>query len=238
MNAMERNGSVERLEERPGLAALSSPRTVREALPIFLRHGSPFVLLVALSVALGVRWHLGAWSLWDIVPVVVLLAFWPFQEWLIHVYILHFRPFTLWGKKIDFRVPRKHREHHRQPWNYDILFIPLHSYLYSLPLLVLLWVALMPTAALAWTAVVVHLALALHYEWIHFLIHTRVRPRWRYYQRLWRNHRLHHFKNERYWHGVTRLAGDRFLGTAPAPESVPLSRTCRSLYEGGAPAID
>lgn len=87
---------------------------------------------------------------------------------------------------------------------------------------------------LPWTAIVVHLALALHYEWIHFLIHTRVQPRLGYYQRLWRDHRLHHFKNERFWYGVTRLEGDRLLGTAPVPGTVSLSPPCRDLHENAA----
>ena len=34
------------------------------------------------------------------------------------------------------------------------------------------------------------------YEWIHFLIHTAYRPRTSVYKAIWRNHRLHHFKNE------------------------------------------
>ena len=39
---------------------------------------------------------------------------------------------------------------------------------------------------------------------------------------LWRNHRLHHCKNEHYWFGVTMLSGDRLLGTAPAVADVAL----------------
>jgi hypothetical protein len=54
----------------------------------------------------------------------------------------------------------------------------------------------------------------------------------RCYQRLVKNHRRHHFKNERYWFGVTMLGGDRLLGTAPAAEAVATSPTARSL---GAP---
>jgi hypothetical protein len=228
--------TLQRQNDGMTLAAGDSPRTIAEALPVFLRHGSPFILLIAIVVAVAVRLLLGAWSWWDLVPAAAIVAAWPIQEWLIHVYILHFKPFALWGRTIDFRVPRKHREHHQQPWNYEILFIPMHSYIYSLPLLALLWTGLTPNAALAWTAIAVHLVLALHYEWIHFLIHTRVQPRLGYYQRLWRNHRLHHFKNEHYWFGVTRLEADRLLKTSPAAGEVPLSKTCRNLHAAGAAA--
>ena len=87
----------------------------------------------------------------------------------------------------------------------------MHSFLYALPLLVLLWFALTPSTPLALTGIVAHLALTLHYEWVHFLVHTRYQPTLAYYQRLWRNHRLHHFKNEHYWMGVTMTSGDRLL---------------------------
>jgi len=211
------------------LTATDSPPTLGEALPEFLRHGSPRILVAALAVALAIRLHIGAWSWIDLLPVAGLLAYWPVQEWLIHAYILHFKPFTLRGRTIDFPVPRSHRAHHRAPWQIDLLFIPMHSFVYSIPLTYLLWFAVTPTAALAMTGVVAHLALALHYEWVHFLVHTRVMPRSALYQRLWRNHRLHHFKNEHYWFGVTMLSGDRLLQTAPALTAVPTSRTCRAL---------
>jgi len=55
---------------------------------------------------------------------------------------------------------------------------------------------------------------------VHLLVHTRYRPRTALYRRLWRNHRLHHFKNERLWFGVTMLGGDRLLGTAADPAAV------------------
>lgn len=211
------------------LAASDSPRTVAEALPVFLRHGSPRIVLAALATAVVVRLALGGWSAWDLAPVAAIVAYWPIQEWLIHVFILHAKPITLFGRTIDFRVPRKHRAHHRAPWDIEILFIPMHSFLYAIPLLVLLWFGLTPTTELAMTGVVAHLALTLHYEWVHYLVHTRYQPTSAHYQRLWRNHRLHHFKNEHYWFGVTMTTGDRLLHTQPAVKDVETSPTCRTL---------
>jgi hypothetical protein len=46
---------------------------------------------------------------------------------------------------------------------------------------------------------------------------------------VWRNHRLHHFKNERYWHGITNTVADRVLGTMPVHTEVPRSKTARTL---------
>jgi hypothetical protein len=225
-------------ETGPATPALptATPRTLGEAIPLFLRHGSPRLLLAAVVVALAARFAVGGWSLWDLAPVAGLLALWPIQEWLIHVYILHRRP-RLWrGRVVDFRVPRKHRAHHRDPWRIDLVFIPIHSFVYSLPLLVALWLVVTPSWPLALTGIAAHLIGSLHYEWVHFLCHTRVTPRLRPYQRLVRNHRLHHFKNEHYWLGVTRLRGDRLLGTAPDPKQVPTSPTARTLLALATPA--
>jgi len=217
--------------EGAGIGA--SPRTLREALPVFLRHASPRVLLVCLSAAIAARVAVGGWSAWDVVPLAGILLYWPIQEWLIHVFILHAKPRRFFGRTVDFRVPRKHRAHHREPWRLDLLFIPMHSFLYSIPILVALWWLVTPSWPLALTGITAHFALALHYEWVHFLVHTRVQPRNAYYQRLWRNHRRHHFKNEHYWYGVTMLGGDRLLGTGPEIGAVPTSKTARNL-EGAA----
>jgi hypothetical protein len=72
------------------------------------------------------------------------------------------------------------------------------------------------------------------YEWIHYLIHTAYVPRTAVYRRVWRNHRLHHFKNERYWHGITNTVADRVLGTMPDQRDIPRSETARTLDPGAA----
>jgi Fatty acid hydroxylase len=208
-----------------------SPRTLREALPIFLRHGSPRILLLLVGIVLVGRVRAGGFSLFDFMAAAVVFLYWPTQEWLIHVFVLHAKPFVLLGRTFDLPVPRSHRAHHQDPWNYRILFIPLHTYLYTLPVLFLLCFGLAPTRALALSALLTHLALTLHYEAVHFLVHTRVVPRTPYYQRLWRNHRLHHFRNEHFWYGVTRLGGDRLFGTAPNAASVAVSPTARTHQE-------
>ena len=54
----------------------------------------------------------------------------------------------------------------------------------------------------------------------------------RYYRSIWRTHRLHHFKNEHYWHGITNTISDRALGTFPEQREVERSRTARDLDAG------
>ena len=48
---------------------------------------------------------------------------------------------------------------------------------------------------------------------------------------MWRNHRLHHYKNEHYWFTVTTAGtADRLFGTFPDPAGVPKSPTARALH--------
>lgn len=207
----------------------ASPDRLRPTLRVFFQHASPRVLAALVIATVGVRCLLGSWSLWDLAIAAGLVLVWPLQEWLIHVFILHFQPLTLFGRKLDFKVPRLHREHHRDPWRLDLIFVPIHVFAF-VPLLVggvaLFGISQAPLVA---TGVAVYFVLSLHYEWVHFMIHTRYRPRIAYYQRLARNHLLHHFRNEHYWYGVTMLQADGWLRTAPDPNAVPKSPTCLTL---------
>ena len=49
---------------------------------------------------------------------------------------------------------------------------------------------------------------------------------------MWRNHRLHHYKNEHYWFTVTSAGtADRLLGTYPDPAEVRTSKTVKNLHQ-------
>ena len=65
---------------------------------------------------------------------------------------------------------------------------------------------------------------------MHYLIHSDYRPVTSVYRAVWRNHRLHHYKNENYWFTVTTAGtSDRLLGTYPDPATVGSSPTARDL---------
>jgi hypothetical protein len=202
---------------------------LRPALAVFYRHASPRVLTALFAAALAARIALGDASLFDLAIPAAIVLLWPLQEWLIHVCILHYEPVKVLGRRLDFKVPILHRAHHRDPWRLDLVFIPTHVFLY-VPLAVAgaFWLGA-SRPALAAAALAAYFALSLHYEWVHFMIHTRYRPRLGYYQRLAHNHLLHHFRNEHYWFGVTMLQADRWLRTAPEPDAVPKSTLALAL---------
>jgi hypothetical protein len=203
------------------------PRTPVAAVRLFLTHWSPRILLALTIVALSVRISLGAFSLWDVAIVAGLLAFWPFQEWMIHVFLLHRKPTTLLGRRVDPANARKHRAHHREPRRISLVFAPLHSHARVLPLLLIGSHLLLPTAALAWTLIAAYVVLALHYEWSHYLAHIPWTPRM--YRTICQAHMLHHYKSEQHWYGVSMLLADGVLGTVADPHTLPTSPTVRTL---------
>jgi sterol desaturase/sphingolipid hydroxylase (fatty acid hydroxylase superfamily) len=213
------------------MALADLPTTLPGALREFARHGSPRILMALAAGCAAARLLLGDFAPADLAIAAGIAALWPLQEWCIHVFILHYRPVSVFGRRWDFTVPQMHRAHHRDPWRLDLVFIPLQVYLYTpAAIAAALWLspATLPRIA---TFLAAYFALSLHYEWVHYLVHTRYRPRSRLYARLWRNHRRHHFKNEHYWFGVTMLSGDRLLGTGPDTGDVPTSPTARTLGE-------
>ena len=203
--------------------------SVWTALRVFFRFSSPRMFAVATAALIGLRVQLGNFSAWDLAIVPLILGLQPFAEWLIHVYILHYKPRRVLGRVLDLQVAQFHRAHHRDPWRLDDVFIPRRAAMFGFSLMVLGWYALMPTVELFASALLASVLMAFAYEWIHYLTHTAYRPRTALYRRMWRYHRLHHFKNEHYWQGVTTHLGDRILGTMPEHTKVANSPTCRTL---------
>lgn len=205
-----------------------SPSLGQAARAFFTFH-SPRTFAVMLPLLLGVRIAVGGFSWADLLVIPVILATQPFAEWLIHVYLLHFKPMKIFGRNFDLQIAKFHRAHHRDPWKLDLVFIPRRAGWVGLAILAMAWFAFSPSPQIALSGVVGTVLTTFVYEWTHYLTHTAYRPRTELYRNLWRYHRLHHFKNEHYWQGVTTHLGDRLLGTLPDHTKVPNSPTCRTL---------
>jgi sterol desaturase/sphingolipid hydroxylase (fatty acid hydroxylase superfamily) len=225
-------GSV-RASGRDGRTSLA------DCLREFSRQPSPPYLIGAVAIALALRLVQGGWSWRDAVVAVGLVAATPFVEWLIHVYLLHSPPINLRGRHVEMLTAREHRAHHEAPSVLGGVLLPVYGVLVFLAMIALVnWLLSFPLdlllggprLAYATTGVLVSYTILAAYEWTHFLIHAPYKPRGRYFKAIWRNHRLHHFKNERYWFGVTSTIGDRVIGTLPDQRSVPRSATARSLH--------
>ncbi|MGE5857913.1 MAG: sterol desaturase family protein [Solirubrobacterales bacterium] len=205
----------------------------------FLRKESPCVLGAGI-LALGLLRAVAGDLTWrDGVAVAAMLAVYPFGEWAIHVYLLHARPIKVRGREIETVAARAHRAHHGDPNDLDMVLLywwqAAFLMLFAVPLTVGLGALIAAVAAgsaplgALLSGAIAGFFMILVYEWTHFLIHTAYVPRTRAYKTIWRNHRLHHFKNEHFWHGITNNLSDRLLGTNPDQREVPKSRTARTL---------
>jgi hypothetical protein len=205
---------------------------LRRAAAIFSRTFSACVLAPLVLVFAGVRIALGGWSRWDAVVLAAILGLQPFTEWVIHVTVLHWKPRTIGRLTVDPLGARRHRQHHRDPKVLGLVLVPRPVLIATCLAQVPFYLLVAPTVRLAFTAMLVSSAMYLTYEWTHFLIHSTYRPRSRYYRYVYRAHRLHHFRNEKYWFGVTVHVADHVFRTFPAKDAVPVSDTAFSLGVG------
>jgi sterol desaturase/sphingolipid hydroxylase (fatty acid hydroxylase superfamily) len=198
----------------------------------FARHPTPWLLGTALLLTVAWRATLGPLGTSDALVVVGYLAAFPFVEWVIHTALLHWRPRQVGRVTLDPLVARKHREHHADPQDVELIFIPLPA-LAAAAATIAAIALLVPSRPLGATFAVTAVALGCVYEWTHYLVHTDYRPRSAPYRAIWRHHRLHHYKNERYWFTVTTAStADRVLGTQPDAREVPTSPTATTASAG------
>jgi hypothetical protein len=205
----------------------------------FMRHFSGRAVLAAIVLVGILRVAAGQFTWRDLATLAVVLAIQPFVEWFIHTYLLHLKPFEIRGRKIDLYTAKAHRRHHRAPSVIDQTLLHPQEILGSMFLIaitsapIIAVIVALPTggailpvylSSLLWNYAGLY-----RYEWSHFLIHTPYIPKTRFFRSIWRSHRLHHFKHEDFWMGVTSNFGDRVLHTFPDQKEVKKSPTARTL---------
>lgn len=211
--------------------------TLRDVIRTFVTHRSPQIMAVGLAIAVVLRGVVGSFGWVDLAVVVVTLALTGVVEWVLHLFVLHAPDDSI--RMTKYKTGAGHREHHLDPSNIGWLMLGWQDVAIFLVMLAawnLTWplgLALVlgaPMLGTYLTAVLASYVMLAHYEWTHLLVHARYRPTFPYYKRLAANHRLHHYRNEHYWLGVTSNMGDRVLKTLPASKSdVPLSESARTL---------
>ena len=217
--------------------------TKRDTWLTFRTSSSGRVIVPVVAALVAARLLVGDWGRGDLVAALAIGVLVGPVEWVIHLHLLHASPDSWSSRKLG--TGAGHREHHLDPPELQwlllrgvdvVVFLVLLAAATAMWAPLLVWLiggSVLPASLMAFTVTAAALA---HYEWTHLLVHTTYRPRTRYYARLARNHRRHHYRNERYWLGVTSNLGDRLLRTYPAAGAdVTLSGTARTL---GDPPLD
>ena len=121
--------------------------TLGQAAREFWRHPTPWMILTLVVGAVAARIAVGGLALRDLWAPLVLALLFPFVEWVIHVFILHWRPRKLGRVTVDTLVARDHRRHHANPREIDLVFIPTPTLPWLIAAIVVLFAG---TAGIAW----------------------------------------------------------------------------------------
>ena len=184
------------------------PTTLPQAIRVFFFSqsgvGPTSVVLILASL---VVWRLSMSSLSPVDGIAFLgaIVFWVFQEHFLHKEVLH-SEMDWFGKEI-------HQGHHDKNY-FHVSLDP--------PALMLAWLGtahflfrfLFPLP-LACTITFGYALAGLVYEWAHFVVHTKVKPRSQFMRRMRDNHIRHHCIDDRYWFAFSCPQVDDLMGTNP-----------------------
>jgi sterol desaturase/sphingolipid hydroxylase (fatty acid hydroxylase superfamily) len=135
------------------------------------------------------------------------MFFWTFFEYLMHRFVFHFVAENSTAQKIIYVL---HGNHHEYPRDRERLFMPpvpsliLASAIFAIMYLVMGW-----NVAMFFPGFVFGY---LMYGTMHYAIHAW-NPPYKWMKPLWRNHHLHHYKNDHRGFGVSITLWDHVFGT-------------------------
>jgi sterol desaturase/sphingolipid hydroxylase (fatty acid hydroxylase superfamily) len=138
--------------------------------------------------------------------------FWTLFEYSIHRYVFHFFAESERARKIVYVI---HGNHHEYPRDKERLFMPpvpsllLSSTVFSLMYLVGFLLGVKEYIFAFFPGFVIGY---LTYGTMHYAIHAW-NPPFKWMKALWRNHHLHHYKNEELGFGVSSTLWDHVFGT-------------------------
>jgi sterol desaturase/sphingolipid hydroxylase (fatty acid hydroxylase superfamily) len=135
------------------------------------------------------------------------MFFWSFFEYIMHRFVFHYVADTERGKKINYVL---HGNHHEYPRDRDRLFMPAAPSLIIASTLFLLMSLVLNKNVFAFFPG--FMLGYLIYGSMHYAIHAW-NPPFKWMKGLWRNHHLHHYKQDHRGFGVSSTLWDHVFGT-------------------------
>jgi sterol desaturase/sphingolipid hydroxylase (fatty acid hydroxylase superfamily) len=140
------------------------------------------------------------------------MFFWTLFEYMIHRFAFHFIAENERALKIVYII---HGNHHEYPRDKERLFMPpvpsliLASFIFSCMYFIAQLIGLRENVFAFFPGFMLGY---LMYGTMHYAIHAW-NPPYKWMKPLWRNHHLHHYKNEHLGFGVSTTLWDRVFGT-------------------------
>jgi sterol desaturase/sphingolipid hydroxylase (fatty acid hydroxylase superfamily) len=140
------------------------------------------------------------------------MVFWTFFEYIMHRFAFHMVAENERARKIVYVM---HGNHHEYPRDKERLFMPpvpsiiIASLIFSLMYLLFGMLGFKEYVFAFFPGFILGYLI---YGTMHYAIHAW-NPPYKWMKPLWRNHHLHHYKNEEQGFGVSTTAWDRVFGT-------------------------
>ncbi|MBP6432188.1 MAG: sterol desaturase family protein [Ferruginibacter sp.] len=163
----------------------------------------PIIILLPIYAFNYVEFSVGNIVLWFLGG----MFFWSLFEYVMHRFVFHYTAHTERGKRINYVL---HGNHHEYPRDKERLFMPAApSLIIASTLFFIYWLiigknifAFFPGFMLGY----------LIYGSMHYAIHAW-NPPFKWMKGLWRNHHLHHYKQDHRGFGVSSTLWDHVFGT-------------------------
>lgn len=135
------------------------------------------------------------------------MVFWTFFEYIMHRFVFHWVTENERARKVVYVM---HGNHHHFPRDKERLFMPpVPSLIISSILFALMYWAMGKNVFMFFPGFILGYLI---YGTMHYAIHAW-NPPFRWMKPLWRNHHLHHYKNDHQGFGVSTTFWDHVFGT-------------------------
>ncbi|MCD7035663.1 sterol desaturase family protein [Metabacillus sp. GX 13764] len=192
----------------------------------FILH-TDFLIMAVLALFLAVYLFLASFHLSSLVCWIIGLVVFMFSEYFTHRFFFHLKaPSNPYFLKL---LKRLHYDHHTDPQDLKLLFLPVWYSLPNFTVLVSLFFLFSQSLQAALAFGLGLICMLLFYEWKHYVAHRPAKPKTRFGKWLKKSHLLHHYKNEKYWFGVSTPFVDALFGTLKDEKKVSMSETAKDL---------
>ncbi len=184
------------------------------------------ILLVLIIINISAQLWNGI-TVWGVAVFAFGMILFIFSEYLSHRFLFHLKaPKNSFLFKL---IKRLHYDHHTDPNNLHLLFLPLWYSIPNLSVLVLIFYLITGNLWLTVAFAGGLKMMLLIYEWKHYVAHRPIKPKTKIGKNIKKLHILHHFKNENYWYGVSTSFVDVLFGTLKDEKEVETSKTAKDL---------
>jgi sterol desaturase/sphingolipid hydroxylase (fatty acid hydroxylase superfamily) len=136
------------------------------------------------------------------------ILFWTFFEYMIHRFVFHLITENPRTKRIAYIL---HGNHHEFPRDRTRLFMPpLPSIILASAVFLIMYLLMLENVYVFFPGFIFGYLL---YASMHYAIHAW-HPPFKWMKPIWRNHHLHHYKNDENGFGVSSHLWDKVFGTA------------------------